>query len=190
MKKFLVLFSIIFFPIFIAPAKADFGDADFPEGIFRDGPKSYHDTWCRFIKAKCRVRFQGQAMWVEGAGGIFLSQLITFKYDVDGGEYYNYVVYKGESGKKRTALFLFSNVLAQGEFMRAFLRWKEQDPEPIPNYRFPNSQGPQDTQGKDEGLNPYDNPPIKDWSIKTNEKGMKGNINCDSSVWKNKPRCN
>ena len=27
-------------------------------------------------------------------------------------------------------------------------------------------------------------------NIKTTEKGMKGKINCDSPVWKNRPRCN
>ena len=52
---------------------------------------------------------------------------------------------------------------AQANFVKAFLRWKNQTPDPVPNYRYPNSQGPQDTQGRDKGLNPYDNPPIKDW---------------------------
>ena len=33
-------------------------------------------------------------------------------------------------------------------------------------------------------------PEREDWSIETNKKGKIGNINCDSSVWKNKPRCN
>ena len=74
--------------------------------------------------------------------------------------------------------------------MRAFMRWRKQDSLPTPNYRYPGSQGPQDTQGRDKGLNPYDNPPIEDWSTKTTEKRMRGNINCDSPVWKNKPRCN
>ena len=60
---------------------------------------------------------------------------------------------------------------------------------PIPNFRLPNSQGPQDTQGRDGDLNPYDQPPIEDWSIKTTEKGMKGNINCDSPVWKSRKVC-
>ena len=73
------LFSL-FFPLSL---KADFGDADFPIGMFDDGPKSYHDAWCRSIKNKCRVRFQGPAMWVEGQGGIQINQLISYRYDVD-----------------------------------------------------------------------------------------------------------
>ena len=70
MKKSLLavlLAACTFAPI---PAKAEFGDADFPIGMFNDGPKSYHDGWCRFIENKCRIRFQGPAMWVEGQGGI------------------------------------------------------------------------------------------------------------------------
>ena len=70
------------------------------------------------------------------------------------------------------------------------MRWVESEETPIPNYKLPNSQGPQDTQGRDKGLNPYDNPPIEDWSIETTKKGMKGNINCNSPVWKKKPICN
>ena len=72
------------------------------------------------------------------------------------------------------------------------MRWVDQDGRPIPNYKLPNSQGPQDTQGRDKGLNPYDNEPIIDFMKKTtNEKKRKiDNINCDSPVWKNKPRCN
>ena len=71
-----------------------------------------------------------------------------------------------------------------------FLRWQKQESRPIPNYRLPNSQGPQDTQGRDGGLNPYENPPIEDWSIETNKKGKIGNINCDSPVWKKRDICN
>ncbi len=48
------------------PAKADFGDASFPADFFQDGPKSYHDAWCRKIKQECRVHFQGPAMFGEG----------------------------------------------------------------------------------------------------------------------------
>ena len=66
------------------PAKAEFGDADFPSGTFNDGPKSYHDAWCRYIKNKCRVRFQGPAMWVEGQGGIYRSQFTKYRFDHDG----------------------------------------------------------------------------------------------------------
>ena len=183
--------------------RAEFGDADFPSNYFENSPKSYHDAWCRIIKNKCRIRFQRNAMWVEGQGGIYNSQFIKYKYDSDinegflfltGGEvdYYNYITYKTKEGNLREALFIFANRKAQAEFMRAFLRWKTQDPQPIPNYRYPNSQGPQDTQGRDKGLNPYDNEPIIDFMKKTtnDKKGKIGNINCDSPVWKNKPRCN
>ena len=44
---------------FMGPLKADFGDADFPVDMFKDGPKSYHDAWCRTLKNECRIRFQG-----------------------------------------------------------------------------------------------------------------------------------
>ena len=197
--KFLLLL-IFNFLIFPNPVMAGFGDADFPANNFQNSPKSYHDAWCRYIKNECRVRFQKNAMWVEGQGGIYRSQFIKYRYDTDiksglfsdGGEYYNYITYRSNKGELREALFLFANRKAQGEFIRAFLRWKAQDPQPIPNYRYPNSQGPQDTQGRDKGLNPYDNEPIIDFMKKTtnDKKGKIGNINCDSPVWKNKPRCN
>ncbi len=66
MKKHLTVFSICLLSALSLPAKANFGDADFPAGMFNDGPKSYHDAWCRYLKNECRVRFQGPAMWVEG----------------------------------------------------------------------------------------------------------------------------
>ena len=181
-------------------AKADFGDADFPLDNFQNSPKSYHDAWCRYIKNDCRVRFQRDAMWVEGQGGIYRSQFVRYRYDSDTQtsgffittDHYNYITYRSNNGELRQALFLFANNKAQQDFMKAFLRWEEGTGDPIPNYRLPNSQGPQDTQGRDDGLNPYDKPPIMDWSIKTTpeKKGNLGNINCDSPVWKNKPRCN
>ena len=74
--------------LFIGYAKADFGDADFPIGMFEGGPKSYHDSWCRSLKNKCRVRFQGPAMWVEGQGGIQRDQLIGYRYDEDYGGFF------------------------------------------------------------------------------------------------------
>ncbi len=198
------IFLLIFCFLSITPiAKADFGDANFPEGTFDYSPKSYHDAWCRYINNECRVRFQKNAMWVEGKGGIYSSQFIKYRYDTDiktqglfsnsgQGEYYNYITYLSDKGEIREALFLFANRKAQGEFIRAFLKWKDQDGQPTPNYRLPNSQGPQDTQGRDGGLNPYDKPPIIDFMKKTTneKKGKIGNINCDSPVWKNKPRCN
>ena len=72
------------------------------------------------------------------------------------------------------------------------MKWRKQDSLPTPNYRYPGSQGPQDTQGRDKGLNPYDNEPIIDFMKKTTpeKKGLKGKINCDSPVWRDKPRCN
>ena len=188
MRKFFSLFLIALSTSLLSPAKANFGDADFPIGKFENSPKSYHDAWCRVIKNKCRVRFQKDALWVEGQGGIYRDQFIRFNFDQEGGEYYNYITYKDKKGKTRTALFLFANQKAYGNFIRAFFRWKDQESLPTPNYRLPNSQGPQDTQGRDKGLNPYDNEPIMDWSIKTTKESPAG-INCDSVAWRNKPQC-
>ncbi len=173
MKKILIPFFLL--SLFGSIAKADFGDAAFPVELFSEGPKSYHDAWCRKIKNKCRVRFQGPAMWVEGQGGIQRDQFIGFRYDEDGSswgsmEYYNYISYRAGDGTEREALFLFSHFNAQRDFIRALNRWRRQEPKPIPNYRFPASQGPQDTQGRDKGNNPYDNQPIKDWSEKTTKE--------------------
>ena len=180
--------ATITLPVITLPVKADFGEADFPIGMFENSPKSYHDAWCRKIKNKCRIRFQASAMWVEGQGGIQTSQYLRYRYDVDGREHYNYISYTAKNGQPREALFLFSNLKAQRDFVKAFFRWKKQKSLPIPNYRFPNSQGPQDTQGRDKGLNPYDNPPITDWSKKTTKESPAG-INCDSMAWRNKPQC-
>ena len=187
MKKFLTIFGAFLLSSLSIPAKANFGDADFPAGMFDDGPKSYHDAWCRTLENECRVRFQGPAMWVEGQGGIFRNQFLKYRYDHDREEYYNYIRYKDSEGKIREALFLFVKTKAQGEFMRAFIRWKESEGQPIPNYRYPGSQGPQDTQGRDKGLNPYDNQPIDDWSIKSRFGLPK---KCTNGTWnKNHPRC-
>ena len=62
-KLFILLFSSTL--LGGLPAKADFGDASFPVDMFQDGPKSYHDAWCRKLKQECRVRFQGPAMFVD-----------------------------------------------------------------------------------------------------------------------------
>lgn len=152
-------------------AMADFGDADFPAKILDNGPQSYHDAWCRKIGNKCRVRFQGDKMWVEGQGGITNSQYQSYRYNIDGAEYYNYIRYVDTKGNSRSALFLFVHGTAQDEFMRAFVRWKEQNSDPAPNYRYPASQGPQETHGRDKSFgrnnNPYDNEPITDWSETT-----------------------
>jgi len=197
MRKKIFLFLSLLSLFTFKPVVADFGDADFPIEMFDDGPKSYHDAACRSLKNRCRVRFQGTAMWVEGYGGIELSQFKSYRYDAEGEgysnrDYYNYITYESKSGQLRQALFIFINRNAQQDFMKAFFRWKRQIAQPIPNYRLPNSQGPQDTWGRDKGLNPYDNPPIIDFMKKTTneKKGNMGNINCDSTVWKNKPRYN
>ena len=194
--KFIILFFLSL--NLIQPLKADFGDADFPVEIFKDGPKSYHDAWCRTRKNKCRVRFQGPAMWVEGQGGIQIDQFLTYRHhqDTDNGwsssSHYNYISYISKNGIRREALFLFKNRDAQREFFQAFLKWKRQDSLPIPNFKYPNEQGTEKTiPRKDKGLNPYKNPAIEDWSeTTTNSKRMIDNINCNSPVWKNKPRCN
>ncbi len=164
-----VFFLLPFFASLFSPAKADFGDADFPKEKFNDGPKSYHDAWCRWLKNECRVRFQGSAMWVEGQGGIQASQYIRYRHDIDGKEHYNYISYKSSNWEEKQALFLFANYKAQKDFVKAFIRWKKQVSLPIPNYRLPASQGPQDTHRRDKGLNPYDNPPIEDWKKKTTD---------------------
>ena len=143
-----LIFSLAFFTLGTS-AKADFGNADFPSGMFDDGPKSYHDAWCRKIKNKCRVRFQGSGMWVEGQGGIQSDQYLGYRYDRDGDETYNYIRYRSKRGQEKTALFLFSNASAQQDFIRALFRWKRQIAQPVPNYRLPASQGAQDTQGRD-----------------------------------------
>ena len=200
MKRFILLASLALFLPFGNLVKADFGDASFPEKYFESGPRSYHDGWCRFLQNKCRIRFQGNAMWVEGVGGIYLDQFLNYRYDNDrptfilagDGEHYNYVTYMSSKGIKREALFLFANQKAQKNFSKALMRWVDQDGRPIPNYKLPNSQGPQDTQNRDGGLNPYENPLIIDFMKKTTNQTKEkiGNINCDSPVWKNKPRCN
>ena len=192
MKKFLLI-AFSFLSIGFSPVKADFGDADFPVGMFSDGPKSYHDAWCRRLKNECRVRFQGSAMWVEGQGGIQIDQLIGYRYEEEGGwrdpDYYNYISYIGKDGQRREALFLFKHRDAHRDFIRAFARWKRQEAVPIPNYRFPASQGPQETHGRDKGNNPYANPTIIDFSIKTTDDKKDKKVNCDSPLWRNKPQC-
>lgn len=136
-------------------ALADFGDADFPVGTFDDGPKSYHDAWCRKVKNECRVRFEGPAMSVEGQGGITSDQFITFSVDRDGGEYYTYLTYRKKNGSKQRALFLFVRQDAHMDFVRALITWRRQEVDMRPNYRLPASQGPQETHGRDNGQNPY-----------------------------------
>ena len=134
----------------------DFGPADFPAEIDAGMPRSYHDAWCRQLKKECRVRFEGRAMTVEGFKGIEREQLLGFKSDQEARERYFYVRYRNSNGNPSTALFLFVHDQAANEFARALSRWYSQDPMPGPNFRYPNSQGPQDTHGRDGGMNPYD----------------------------------
>ncbi|MCB4412317.1 hypothetical protein FZZ92_10745 [Synechococcus sp. MU1611] len=171
MKRLYLLIFFLFLSSGFIPSKANFGDADFPAGSFEGGPKSYHDAWCRKIKQECRVRFQGSAMWVEGQGGIYRDQYLSYRYEKESREFYNYIHYIDDAGRERVALFLFANVDAQREFIKSFLRWKKQAGRPTPNLRLPASQGPQDTQGRDKSygvpMNPYERPPITDWKEKT-----------------------
>ena len=134
--RYKLFLPFIIFSSLVTPLKADFGDAEFPENLFQDSPKSYHDAWCRKLKNKCRVRFQGQAMWVEGKGGIFRNQYVGYRYAWDSGgrstgggeigEHYHYVTYRsGKDNQLRQALFLFKNWDASRDFVRAFIRWKK-----------------------------------------------------------------
>ena len=50
MKRLIPLIIFSALSAFIAPVKADFGDADFPIGMFSDGPKSYQNARCRTIQ--------------------------------------------------------------------------------------------------------------------------------------------
>ena len=206
MKRYIIFATLAFFSSLTNVVKADFGEASFPENYFLDGPKSYHDGWCRFLKNECRIRFQGAAMWVEGQGGIFVDQYKGYKYSQEKkgsgfagipntAKHFNYIFYESKNGEQKQALFLFINDKSQRFFVDSFLRWKKQDGTPIPNYRYPADQGPQTEKGRDKGrdkgLNPYKNEPIIDFKIETKDfKDMRGNINCNSPVWRNKPRCN
>ena len=135
--------------------ETDFGPADLGE-IEEEMPSSYHDAWCKQLNRNCRVRFRGRSMTVEGFNGITREQLKGFRSNYDGGEHYFYVRYVNSKGRISNALFLFVHDGAANEFGYALSRWYEQDPRPVPNFRYPNSQGPQDTHGRDGGMNPYD----------------------------------
>lgn len=150
------LFLVAILLLSALPANANFGDADFPADVFVGGPRSYHDVWCRKLRNKCRVRFSGAAMFVEGQGGIVSSQFIGVKIDTDGEEHYTYLTYRGIDGAPRHALFLFANTNAYMEFLRALTVWRRQAADIRPNYRYPKSQGPQETHGRDRGANPYE----------------------------------
>lgn len=136
--------------------ESDFGPADFDGDVESGMPASYHDAWCKQLRKRCRVTFQGRSMTVNGYRGITREQLLGFRTSADRGEMYYYVRYRNSKGRTTNALFLFDNDLAGIEFGYALSRWYEQDPRPVPNLHFPNSQGPQDTHGRDGGMNPYD----------------------------------
>jgi hypothetical protein len=143
---FLFAFILVFASIVNWARADDFGPADFPGEVESGMPLSAHDAWCKQLNKECKVKFQGRSMHVEGYKGITREQLIGFRSDADGNERYFYVKYLNSSGQDATALFLFVHKGAAAEFGLA--RWYEQDSKPYPNYRYPNSQGPQDTQGR------------------------------------------
>ena len=124
------------------------GPAEMDDSLNKQVPHSVHDAWCQKLGNKCRVVFEGSSMKVEGYKGIHRNQLVTYRVDQDGGERYIYVHYKDSSGNERIALFLFANFRASNEFQRAMGRWWQQNPDPVPNLRYPFSQGPQDTHGR------------------------------------------
>ncbi len=157
MKRSLLITSLLLLGTVFSPSviAEDLGEADFPADVEDPSPNSYHDAWCRKLKRECRVRFVGNAMRVDGFKGIKRKQLIGFRSDHDGQENYFYVKYLDSSNKPKNALFLFVHHAAAQEFSRALARWYEQDSKPYPNYRYPASQGPQNTYGRDRGLNPY-----------------------------------
>ena len=139
------------------------GTAEFQEDFSVLNKKSYHDPWCKALHRQCRVWFKGRTLSIETEGEIDRSQLISFRFMRDGGDYgqnpngekYFYIRYRGSNGKARDSLFLFANNNAAQEFSQALARWYDEDPRPIPNYRFPASQGPQETHGRDKKQNPY-----------------------------------
>ena len=127
----------------------EFGPADFPaDEVGKSMPETVHDAFCRKLGQECRVRFKGTSMTVDGYRGIERDQFLGFRSSADGEERYYYVRYLNSKGQEQEALFLFVNWGAASEFGQALARWYEQDARPRPNFRFPSSQGPQDTQGR------------------------------------------
>ena len=47
-------------------------------------------------------------MWVEGQGGIQSNQYLGFRFDRDGGETYNYVRYRSDSGEEKQGALMMS----------------------------------------------------------------------------------
>lgn len=159
MKKcffFLNLFVGLF--LSTAPIFADFGDPNFPIYLFNAGQKNYHDAACKHLKNNCIIIFQGTAMWVEGHGGIELSQLKYYRFDAKGSginslDYHNYIIYESKFGELREALFVFIDRNSQKKFMEAFFRWKRQVAQPIPNYILPKKLAPKDLKVRDSKFN-------------------------------------
>ena len=157
MKKSIIAFSIATFFVSISPIKADFGDDTFKIDRYSNSPQTYHDGWCRFINSKCRIRFQGYKMWVEGQGGIYVSQFVNYRYETDKGaghnivvgnrgDYYNYITYKTKKSRLKEALFTFKYFKDQKAFSKAFIRWAEQDQSPTIDVDIPFKQAPLNTQ--------------------------------------------
>ncbi len=153
MNPSLILF--IFSLFFVSPASSqeverssDFGEADFPGVVEDELLVTYHDAWCRRMGEKCRVKFTGRTMQIDNYRGITREQLRSFRTTADGNERYFYVRYLNSKGKATTALFLFANDAAATEFGQALSRWYEQEPRHQPNFRFPNSQGPQEKHSR------------------------------------------
>ena len=144
------------FPGSIRSESTELGPADFNRNVEQGMPSSYHDAWCKQLNKNCRIKFSGRSMTVDDYEGITREQLIGFRSSLAGGERYFYIRYISKKKIPMNALFLFINTEAAYEFGAALGRWYEQDPRPVPNFRYPNSQGPQDTHGRDGGMNPYD----------------------------------
>ena len=123
MNKACLLLIGCIFQLLALPVKADFGDSDFSFKQLQSGPQSYHDAWCGRIKNKCRIRFQGMGMWVEGQGGIQLHQFNSFRLRDDS----IYVRYVSDKGDSKESLFIFANFNAQMEFVTALNRWRKQN---------------------------------------------------------------
>jgi hypothetical protein len=127
----------------------ELGPADFPASeVGKSMPETIHDAYCRQLGRECRIRFKGVSMSIDGYNGITRDRFLGFRSSADGEERYFYVRYLNSKGQEQEALFLFVNWGAASEFGQALARWYEQDARPRPNFRFPSSQGPQDTQGR------------------------------------------
>ena len=75
--------------------------------------------------------------------------------------------------ERSSKLYFYSQIQRLKRICESFVRWKRQISDAITNYSLPASQGPQDTQGRDKSyglpMNPYERPPITDWSEQTTD---------------------